>query len=408
MQLNENINAHKLNQIKEGDLMVILTDLGKALHFKVINVYGNEVIIQSENKAFKIFKNTAIQDDWVTINDKSQRKPIKFVEIRIKNDERVISILGNEEGGQEEEEEEEEIKDDPNKLSGDEKRELIKKIIAQERKKINSELRKVEPQDTFAFHYGDPIEDDEGLNTGEYEYDTTAVFEAYVNDKTGGLIARLLQVTGSKSGDLKKYTGKYFTFMFNSQLFEFLDDRIAVLCYIRTEGSDSPIPIEFVYHLDLDNPQPGPEDEEDEGEDDFGSTGERSNKPLNKDLIKLVHHKSFSDRLFGREGKGIDPLNDIRSRLGLSKRGSRHVKFLINKEIKIDAGKNIHLEKGNEITGKMVNDERIIIYGRNGRAEIHLFLKNTKEPQVFNVKAVYVDKHGKKEDKGLAKIKIID
>jgi hypothetical protein len=414
MQLNENPEIKKLDKLDDGDLMVVLTNKGTPIHFEVVKVLGTEVFLTSENKVFRIFKNTALEDDILVIYSGSKMNRVKFEEIRIKNDQgKVVSILGNPDNENvkdgDYDENEKKIEDDPNKLSGDQKRELVKQIITQERKKIVHQLKNIEVKSLFAIHYGDPVEDEEGINTGEYEHDSTVLFEVFANDGKQGVVASLIQAKGSKSSDFKGKEGHFFHFPMSSQLFEFLDDRICLLVYSRQEGTDKPFRVEFVYHLDTNNPQVGPDDEDEtEEENEFGSSKDSSEKPLNRDLLKLVHHKSFADRLFGREGKGIDPLDDIRKRLGLGSRGAKHVKFLINRDIKVDTGKNLYLKKGSEITGKMVNDEKIIVYGRNGRAEIQLYLKNTKEPNVFNVKAVHVDKNGDKEDKGLAKIKMLD
>lgn len=279
--------------------------------------------------------------------------------------------------------------------------------VAQETKesrlKFHKTIAELEKGDTFKIKFGDMLMGPNGLPTFDIDEDTETIanFEK-LGDLKGYIYTKLTSISGALSGNYKKYEGEYIYFALNDKLFTFNDTGVI----LNALHLNNAINFKYVFYVDSDTFK---DDESDEESVEQDKESRISKLAKDKDLMRLLHTKSWRDRLMGREGVGINPVKDIEKRLGLDRRTKGYVQLqVMDKDIVIGRGTNLRITKGKSITGRMVNSDRIIIKSKNGKEELQLFLSKTTKQDIYNVKVVHVDSNGEKNNYGKATIEIFN
>ena len=400
MFLNESTdpNNKKLMKLQKGDIFIVQPVKGEKENSVVTIVNGHEVMFSTSSKdsesrkGYRIYTTDAIEGDILYFfpGKSKTRGKIQFAYIGVYDRNRNHKFTIQPRPPKEEKPEEEEEKLSP-------EQEKVREVLEQERQNIFDDFTDVEEGDEFSFMFGDVKKDEDGNYTGEYIDGTTkqAYFKASGIYNEDIVMAKFEKIEGNDTQALEQYIGQTLSFVMDENgLFNDSNVGVSMKAFSNHEKQ---INFQFVYYFH--NQKEGTE-----GEDSIV----RPKPKMNKDLMRLIHHKTWKDKLFGREGKGIIPLEKIQQKfLGGEVKNRNYVRFRLDRDVVVGSGKNLRIKKNDEIYGKMHESGRIIVHGRNGKQSFHIFLKNTKKPDTYNVKIEARDANNNKEDMGTAKLTMI-
>lgn len=277
--------------------------------------------------------------------------------------------------------------------------------VAQETKasrmKFHNIIVNLQKGDTLKVKFGEMAIGPNGLPTFDIheETETIATFEK-MGDIKGHIYAKLLEVDGPMADEFKQYEDEYVYFSIDDKLFTYNDTGVI----LNVQHIDEKLQFKYVFYVDSDTHDNDDDDIDDEPEKE----SRISRLAKDKDLMRLMQTKTWRDRLMGRDGVGINPVKDIEKRLGLDRRSKGYIQLrVLDRDIIVGRGTNLHIKKGKEITGKFLNSDRIIIKSKNGKEEIQLFLTKTKKQDIYHVRITHVDSNGEKNKYGKATIEIL-
>lgn len=399
MLLNENNdpNNRSLSKLQKGDKFVVQPSKGEKEYSFVQLVNGNEILLmtstggQGKNRSgYRIYSNNAIEGDILYFfpgNSKSKGKiQFSYIFVMDRSDNFKFTI--------EPVEPEEESEEDEN-LTPEEKK--VREVLDNERDEIYSQFADIAEGDEFTMMFGDVEEDEDGNYTGQFKEKTNS--QAYFR-ATGIwnniLLAELSKVEGAMSGTYDKFIGQTISFNIHQKgLFNMTNNGVSIRGYTNDKNE---VYFQFVYYFNVQ-----------EEEDEDSSSIMKPKPKFNKDLMRLIHHRTWKDKFFGRDGKGIVPLEKIQQKyLSGSNKDKKYVKFMLDTEVKVGTGKNLYIKKNSETFGKRYDSGRIIVYGKNGKQTIHIFLKNTQNPNIYTVKIEFRDTNNEKHFMGTGKLTMID
>jgi hypothetical protein len=393
MLLNENssINNRKLSHLEKGDRIAIKSP-GKELEYAVVHyVNGNEILMfqPKTNKGYRLYTPHAIDGDIINYfpgkaNSKSKR-PFEYIIVTDSSNNKKFTIVP----GDEKEEEEEE------NLSPEE--EAIRKALDNERSEIYNKAADIVEGDTFSMMFGEVEVDEDGNYTSKFKKDSTS--QAYFKCNTiyeEVIIATLLNVEGAMADSYESLIDESVSFSLDEDgLFNKTNNGVSIKGMTNNKKQ---VNFQFVYYFNVESQ-----------ENDEGSNSANIKPGFNKDLMRLIQHRTWKDRLLGRDGKGIVPLEKIRQDyLGGKVADKKYVTFVLDKDVIVGTGKNLKIKKGEETYGKFKGSGKIVVFGKNGKQAIHLFLKNTKDPNRYNVQIEVRDSNNNKEVMGHGELTIIN
>lgn len=278
-------------------------------------------------------------------------------------------------------------------------------IVSQETKESRIKFHKIVTSlkrgDTLTVKFGEMSIGKNGIA----KYEVTEKTETFATFEMKGLLngyiyTKMTGIKGHLADDFQKYDGSYMYFPLTEKLFTY-DTKGVIL---NVQHLNDIIKFKYVYFVDSD----GGENEEVEGEED-NPESRMTKLSHDEDLMRLIQTRTWRDRLMGREGVGINPLRDIEKRLGINRSSKKYVEFkMLDRDVKVGEGGNLWLRKDRVVHGKMVNSDRLIVKSKNGKEELHLFLNNTSNRDIYNVKITHQDSDGGKNAFGNGKIEILE
>lgn len=278
--------------------------------------------------------------------------------------------------------------------------ELIANDIKESRKVFFKELTSAKKGDTLTMKIGE-----QNVKSDKYEVSKESVTHiafTKLGDLTGYIYTKMVSLDGPMSEPLQQYLNEYVYFKTDDDLFTY--DEQGVI--INALHLNDVFQLKYVFYVVSDNMSDEHDDKQKNMEIPKDSNLDKVGK--NKDLMRLLHHKTLGDRLMGRDGVGVIPTDNTEKKLGIGFGNKNHVEFkLLTKDIKIRDGANLHIKQNEPVVGKLFNSGRIIVKSTNGQEEIHLFLDATEKRDIYNVKMMHVSSQGQKHNLGNGRIEML-
>lgn len=305
----------------------------------------------------------------------------------------------------------------------------LRKEVSDYNKELLSEFKSYEVTDIVQLFVGDTE-----IVSGhrEIKKDSDSIIEMMVTEKNEDhIVCKLIKVEGKYSTFFQKDQNEKLMFYLNEKLIDQTDIsgssiqffipkpsipegidyslKNMIEQYILTENSGliGPFFIKSVYAVQLSNTQDGGATN-----DEVINGSNFSSMLKNKDLIKMMHHRTWFDRLIGRNGKGVVPMDDIikNSDLIKDKQGQEvNFEFL---STTIRSGQNLKLEKNKNYHGKYQDGNTIKMYEKYNTNEFFLLHTNKNSNSTdLEVEVVYYYKNNnawEKKSYGFSKIVILN